>query len=400
MDETGYLAPKDLDEVFKTVEDTKAGVKFIAGGTNVIPNLRAEKISPELLIDLTALEGLSHVREENGAISIGALTTISEVASSGIIRDQSPILFSAANRLGNPLTRNRATIGGNLADASPAADMAPPLLALDALIHTEQGGGKGREISLEKFFLGPNNTVLEEGEIITRITFPKPKDPNRGHFIKLGLRNAMAISVVSIAVMLELEGKICRKSRVALGAVAPKPMRAYGVEKALEGSELDQEAIEKCASVLTKEISPISDIRASSDYRKMAAKLGATDVKNGCGKGDCGACAVILDGKAVNACLTLALQANGKEVITLRGIGTEEKPHPLQKSFVERGAIQCGFCTPGQILTAKALLDRNPKPDREEIREAISGNLCRCTGYNKIVDAIEHAADEGHGKVI
>jgi len=123
-------------------------------------------------------------------------------------------------------------------------------------------------------------------------------------------------------------------------------------------------------------------------------KLGATDVKNGCGKGDCGACAVILDGKAVNACLTLALQANGKEVITLRGIGTEEKPHPLQKSFVERGAIQCGFCTPGQILTAKALLDRNPKPDREEIREAISGNLCRCTGYNKIVDAIEHAADD------
>jgi len=132
----------------------------------------------------------------------------------------------------------------------------------------------------------------------------------------------------------------------------------------------------------------------------LRSKLGAMDVKNGCGKGDCGACAVILDGKAVNACLTLALQANGKEVITLKGIGTEEKPHPLQKSFVEKGAIQCGFCTAGQILSAKALLDRNPKPDREEIREAISGNLCRCTGYNKIVDAIEHAADEGHGKVI
>ncbi len=132
----------------------------------------------------------------------------------------------------------------------------------------------------------------------------------------------------------------------------------------------------------------------------LRSKLGAMDVKNGCGKGDCGACAVIMDGKAVNACLTLALQANGKEVITLKGIGTEEKPHPLQKSFVEQGAIQCGFCTPGQILSAKALLDRNPKPDREEIREAISGNLCRCTGYNKIVDAIEHAAGEGHGKVI
>jgi carbon-monoxide dehydrogenase small subunit len=121
-------------------------------------------------------------------------------------------------------------------------------------------------------------------------------------------------------------------------------------------------------------------------------KLGATDVKNGCGKGDCGACAVLLDGAAVNSCLTLALQANGKEVNTLRGIGTEDSPHPLQKSFVEHGAIQCGFCTPGMIVSAKALLDQNPTPSREEIREAISGNLCRCTGYKKIVEAIEDAA--------
>ena len=123
-------------------------------------------------------------------------------------------------------------------------------------------------------------------------------------------------------------------------------------------------------------------------------KLGAKEVKNGCGKGDCGTCAVILDGKAVNSCLTLALQANGKEITTLKGIGTEEKPHPLQKSFVEHGAIQCGFCTAGMIVSAKTLLDQNPKPSREEIREAISGNLCRCTGYKKIVDAIQETALE------
>jgi len=124
-------------------------------------------------------------------------------------------------------------------------------------------------------------------------------------------------------------------------------------------------------------------------------KLDATEVKNGCGKGDCGSCAVILDGKAVNSCLTLALQANGKEVVTLKGIGNEEKPHPLQKSFVEHGAIQCGFCTAGMVVSAKALLDQNPRPSRDEIREAISGNLCRCTGYKKIVDAIQDAALEG-----
>jgi carbon-monoxide dehydrogenase small subunit len=123
--------------------------------------------------------------------------------------------------------------------------------------------------------------------------------------------------------------------------------------------------------------------------RTLRNKLGATEVKNGCGKGDCGACAVLLDGKAVNSCLTLAMQANGKEVVTLRGIGTEGKPHPIQKSFVEHGAIQCGFCTAGMIVSAKALLDQNPKPGREEIRKAISGNLCRCTGYRKIVEAIQ-----------
>ena len=127
-------------------------------------------------------------------------------------------------------------------------------------------------------------------------------------------------------------------------------------------------------------------------------KLGATDVKNGCGKGDCGACAVLLDGVAVNACLALAVQADGREVITLRGIGTEEKPHALQKSFVEHGAIQCGFCTSGMIVSAKALLDRNLRPSREEIKEAISGNLCRCTGYKKIVEAIQDAALRGQSE--
>lgn len=123
-------------------------------------------------------------------------------------------------------------------------------------------------------------------------------------------------------------------------------------------------------------------------------KLGATEVKNGCGKGDCGSCAVIFNGKAVNSCLTLALQANGKEVTTLKGIGTEERPHPLQKSFVQHGAIQCGFCTAGMIASAKALLDHNSKPSRDEIREAISGNLCRCTGYKKIINAIQDVALE------
>ncbi len=117
-----------------------------------------------------------------------------------------------------------------------------------------------------------------------------------------------------------------------------------------------------------------------------------TDVKDGCSKGDCGACTVILNGKAVNSCMVLAFQAQGAEVLTVRGLGTPDRLHPIQRAMVEMGGVQCGYCTPGMVLSAKALLDANPHPTRDEIRVAISGNLCRCTGYKKIVDAIEAVA--------
>jgi carbon-monoxide dehydrogenase small subunit len=122
--------------------------------------------------------------------------------------------------------------------------------------------------------------------------------------------------------------------------------------------------------------------------------LGFTEVKNGCEKGDCGCCTVFLGKRSVNACLVLAAQANGQEVKTIRGLGTSNRPHPLQVNFIKYGAIQCGFCTPGMILSAQALLNKNPSPTRNEVREGISGNLCRCTGYENIVDAIEATAKE------
>jgi carbon-monoxide dehydrogenase small subunit len=122
--------------------------------------------------------------------------------------------------------------------------------------------------------------------------------------------------------------------------------------------------------------------------------LELTGTKEGCGLGECGTCTVLLDGKPIKSCITLAVQANGREVTTIEGL---EKPdgtlHPLQQAFIDHGAIQCGFCTPGMVLSAKALLDENPKPTELEVRQAISGNLCRCTGYQKIVEAILSAAN-------
>jgi len=120
----------------------------------------------------------------------------------------------------------------------------------------------------------------------------------------------------------------------------------------------------------------------------LREQLGLTGTKNGCDAGDCGACTVIMDGKAILSCLTPVLQAAGKEIATVEGLAQEGKLHPLQEAFIECGAVQCGFCTPGMLLSAKALLDQNPSPTREEVKVAISGNLCRCTGYKKIIDAI------------
>ena len=123
-------------------------------------------------------------------------------------------------------------------------------------------------------------------------------------------------------------------------------------------------------------------------------KLGLTGTNEGCGNGDCGACTVIVNGKAVNSCLYLAMDINGKEVTTIEGLADGEKLHPLQEAFIEEGAVQCGYCTPGVIMAAKALLDENPDPTEEEIRKGISGNLCRCTGYIKIIKGISSAAQK------
>ena len=126
--------------------------------------------------------------------------------------------------------------------------------------------------------------------------------------------------------------------------------------------------------------------------------LGYFDVKNGCEKGDCGACAVLMDGKAVNSCIVLAWQAEGHEITTVAGLGTAESPHPLQRAFVKSGGIQCGYCTPGMIISAASLLNENSNPSPEDIRHALGGNLCRCTGYTRIFAAVQAAAAEMAGE--
>lgn len=132
------------------------------------------------------------------------------------------------------------------------------------------------------------------------------------------------------------------------------------------------------------------------DFLRDELKLKGT--KEGCGEGECGACTVIVDGKTINSCLMLASSADGKNVITIEGVSDNNKLHPIQEAFMEVGAVQCGYCTPGMILSAKSLLDKNPNASEEDIRISLSGNLCRCTGYKKIIQAVLLAKDKLNNK--
>ena len=270
---TEYIKPGDLSDLHHIMEQHKGRTTVIAGGTNLIPEMRNGEKTPELLLDISDMADLSFIREDNGSITIGAATTIAEMAASPVLLDNSPMLASAAKQLGNPLTRNRATVGGNLANASPCADTAPPLLALDASVEILSPGGQTRQVPLSKFFHGYKFTDLAKGEILSGITFPKPKDSTKGSHTKIGLRNAASICVASIAVALDMDGKTCRKARVAAGSVAPIPMRAYRVETLLEGKEIDAALLAECMVVVKEEISPISDIRGSLEYRSYVTAM-------------------------------------------------------------------------------------------------------------------------------
>jgi carbon-monoxide dehydrogenase medium subunit len=144
---------------------------------------------------------------------------------------------------------------------------------LEAVVVTESEGGNSREIHIDRFFLGPNQTVLRPDEIIREVFFSKPGSDSRMDYIKLGLRNAMAISVVSVAILREMEKNRCRKARIGFGAVAPRPIRIYGIEEMLVGKAITEELVEACCERVQKEISPITDIRATTEYRKSMASI-------------------------------------------------------------------------------------------------------------------------------
>ena len=262
-----YLNPKSLEEAVDMLSASKAG-HLVAGATNVMMDIRSKKLSAAALISIRDLKELSFIKNENGFLKIGSATSVAQIASSELIRESAPALYMAANVFADPITRNSATIGGNIANASPAADMAPSLLALDALVHVAGKRGE-REIKIEEFFKGVGKTALEKDEIITHIScLPQPCS-----YVKMGLRNAMAITVVSAAVSVTGSIDKIEDCRIALGSVAPAPVRAKCAEAALRGAKFDKQAVEAMTQALPKDISPIDDLRASAGYRLNVASV-------------------------------------------------------------------------------------------------------------------------------
>ncbi len=462
-----YIIPHTLDEALDALAAhvPLGPTRLIAGGTDVLVEIEHGAPPPRTLIDISRIPGLDRITLERDTIHIGPLVTHNLAVASPLISDHAWPLLRACWEVGSPQIRNRGTIAGNLATASPANDTIPALFVLDARVVLASASGQ-RTLPIADFFLGVRRTVLAPDEMIVDIHFPKPPATARGTFIKVGLRRAQAISLVNIAVMLDFDGDRVRDAKIAFGSVAPTIVRATEAEHLLIGHPLTPERIDLAAERIQSAISPIDDIRASAEYRRHLASVITrraleqlaqneerkgwigdpvmlwgdtnghfpptpepaelpahsditlrlngnvvtipdashltlldalrerhylTGVKEGCGEGECGACTVWLDGISVLACLTPASRAHGANVVTVEGLADDFRLHPVQEAFAHDGAVQCGYCTPGFIMSSASLLAERPHPTPDEAMQAITGNICRCTGYTQIVEAIVQA---------
>lgn len=464
-----YTAPTTLAEALAVKAQHGAFARLLAGGTDLLIELDREvRKAPDGnapgVIDLTRIPGLAEIRAVDGWIHLGPLVTHNQCVASPLIVEKAFLLARACWEVGAPQIRNRATVAGNLITASPANDAIVPLLALDAQITVQSAARGERTVPLRNFLTGFRKVDLADDEILTRIAFPALTPHQHGDFIKLGLRRAQAISVISVAAVVETAGApahtLVQQARLSLGAVAPVIVRATDAEAYLAGKVLTDAVIREASHLALAVAAPIDDVRSSAAYRlgmveTLVARLlrqlragqaragwsakpillwgqgdgkwpvapatppsaaaivngqsvqlpggmtlldslratGYVGVKEGCAEGECGACTVFLDGMAVMACLVPAERAAGSTVTTVEGLANATQLHPVQDALVQSGGVQCGYCTPGFVMSAAKLLEERPHPTRDEAQQALTGNLCRCTGYRKILDAVVQAGE-------
>lgn len=275
MKDVIYFAPTEMSEALKLLDQYGEKATILAGGTDLVPKINYCDLKPDVLVYIGGL-GLDYIREDDGKLVIGAATPTAKIAASELVAKKASSLADAARQSGAVTVRNAATIGGNLGNASPAADLATTLLVLDAQLLLRSARGD-RSVALKDFFIGPGQTVLKPGELIVEVSVPLSK--GKAVFLKLGRRKAMTLSVVNVAVHLEMDGKrrweklTCQEARIALGSMAPTPLRCAKAEGLLKGQVLDKALIAQCAAAAVAESSPIDDQRATAWYRQQAGTV-------------------------------------------------------------------------------------------------------------------------------
>jgi len=264
-----FYQPSTLQEASRLLKDNGPGGRFLAGGTDLVIAMKEKGLLPKYIVDLKRVPGLSGIRENSdGSLTLGALTTMYTIETSALIKKKYPFLAQSAAEVGSIQIRNRATIGGNMSNASPSADTSPAFIALGATATVANGSGE-RKIAIEDFFKGPGQCALNQDEILTEVTIPKTAANLVGEYIKFSPREMMDLAYVGVAVVYNLaDDKKCTGVRIVLGAVAPTPIRAKRAEAALEGQILTEALAEKVGQLAAEEAKPISDVRSSADYRR------------------------------------------------------------------------------------------------------------------------------------
>ncbi len=486
-----YYEPETVAEAAALLAQHNGRARLMAGGTDLLVQMKVERLAPEAVISLNRIPGLDRIEVQEKALCIGARASILSIERHPLVRTHYQALAEACANFSSTQVQTMGTIGGNLGNASPAADSAPSLLAFGAML-TLAGPGGERTLPLDEFFLGPGKAVLQPSELITAVTLPQPQAGTGSAFAKVSrVTNDIAKANCAVMLVRGAGGRIL-DCRLAFGSVAPTPIRAPRAEALLTGQVWSEALADAAAEAAAAEVTPIDDVRSTAAYRreavrvmvsdglrwawqraevgemggwgdtetgghgdggtrghrdagsilsgagvgapaesKDAAHLGAdekrlialkvngrvarvwvsphdlllnvlrndlelTGTKYGCGIGECSACTVLLDGRPVLSCLVLAVEAAGHDIITIEGLAKPDGTlDPLQETFIDYGAYQCGYCTPGQIITAKSLLLENPHPTEDDVRRHLRGNMCRCTGYAAITRAVLAAAGEG-----
>ncbi len=263
-----YLRPGSLDEVLSLLAEHGKAARLLAGGTDLLPQLKRREVrAPRYVIDLKGLPDLDSISwDQQNGMRIGALATIAAIEHSQEVRKYAPSLVDAAASMASPQVRNRGTFAGNICSAVPSADSAPSLLALNATVELKSAKG-ARTIPIEEFFTGPRQTALRDDEMLAAIYVPRLEPGTRSVYLKLSPRHAMDLAVVGVAVSASVSNGVCRQVKIALGAVAPTPVRSKRSEEILEGRAPAEAIIDEASQVAVTQCNPIDDHRASAEYR-------------------------------------------------------------------------------------------------------------------------------------